>query len=65
MYTVFVKKDEKTVVPVAQDSGKIWPRGFVKRPGTIHYKVGETIPAGLPREEVEARVHAALNALNG
>ena len=52
------------VVPVAQDSGKIWPRGFVKRPGTIHYKVGETIPAGLPRDEVEARVHAALNALN-
>jgi len=37
----------------------------VKRPGRITYKVGDTIPAGLPREEVEARVHAAINALNG
>jgi 1-acyl-sn-glycerol-3-phosphate acyltransferase len=26
-------------------------------------KVGETIPAGLKRDEVEARVHAAINAL--
>jgi len=27
-------------------------------------KVGDEIPAGLPREELEARVHAAINALN-
>lgn len=52
------------VVPIAVDSGRLYHH-VVKRPGRITYKVGETIPAGLPREEVEARVHAAINALNG
>jgi 1-acyl-sn-glycerol-3-phosphate acyltransferase len=52
------------VVPIAHDSGKLWPRGKPKSSGTIHFKVGETIPPGLKRAEVEARVHAALNALN-
>ncbi len=54
------------VVPIAVNSGVLTPKG--KRwwkAGTITYKVGETIPPGLPREEVEARVHAAINALNG
>lgn len=51
------------VVPIAVDSGRLYHH-IVKRPGLITYKVGETIPAGLPREEVEARVHAAINALN-
>ena len=51
------------VVPLAHDSGKVWPRGLVKRPGVIRLKVGETIPAGLKRGEIEARVHAAINAL--
>lgn len=52
------------VVPVAVDSGAAYHH-VVKRPGRITYKVGETIPAGLPRAEVEARVHAAINGLNG
>lgn len=52
------------VVPVAVNSGPSYHR-LVKRPGQITYKVGATIPAGLPREEVEARVHEAINALNG
>jgi 1-acyl-sn-glycerol-3-phosphate acyltransferase len=52
------------VVPVALDSGRLWPRGFVKRSGTIHVKVGATIPPGLKRDEVERRVHEAINALN-
>lgn len=52
------------VVPIAHDSGKIWPRGLVKHSGTIHFKVGEIIPPGLKRDDVEARVHAAINALN-
>lgn len=52
------------VVPVAHDSGRLWPRGFVKQAGTIRFKVGETIPAGLKRDDIEARVHAAINALN-
>jgi 1-acyl-sn-glycerol-3-phosphate acyltransferase len=52
------------VVPVALDSGRLWSRGLIKRSGTIHFKVGETIPPGLKRDEVEARVHSAINALN-
>jgi len=53
------------VIPVAVDSGIAYPpRRWIKWPGTITYKVGETIPAGLPREEAEARVRAAINALN-
>ena len=51
------------VVPVAHDVGRLWHRGFTKRSGTVHFKVGETIPAGLKRGDVEARVHAAINAL--
>lgn len=53
------------VVPVALDSGRLFPRGLLKSSGTIHFKVGEVIPAGLKREEVEPRVHAAINALEG
>ena len=52
------------VVPIALDSARIWPRSFVKRSGTIHFKVGEIIPPGLKRDDIEARVHAAINALN-
>ncbi|WP_379922648.1 lysophospholipid acyltransferase family protein [Erythrobacter sp. R86502] len=52
------------VVPIAVDSGWAYHR-LAKRPRRITYKVGETIPAGLPRQEVEARVHTAINALNG
>ena len=53
------------VVPVAIDSGKVWPRrSFVKRPGTVTMRFGEPIPPGLPRQEIEARVHAAINGLD-
>lgn len=52
------------VVPVAHDSGRLWSRGLVKRSGTIRFKVGETIPPGLKRDDVEARVHRAINMLN-
>ena len=51
------------VVPVAVDSGRLWGRGFVHRSGVITFKVGETIPAGLKRADIEARVHRAINAL--
>jgi 1-acyl-sn-glycerol-3-phosphate acyltransferase len=51
------------VVPVAHDSGHLFGRGLDKRGGTVRFVVGETIPPGLKREEVEARVHAAINAL--
>ena len=51
------------VVPVAVDTGLVWGRGFVHRPGVVTFKVGEPIPAGLPRGDIESRVHAAINAL--
>ena len=52
------------VVPVALDSGRLWPRrSFVKRRGAVTMRFGAPIPPGLPRQEIEARVHAAINAL--
>ena len=51
------------VIPVALDSGRLWGRGFVHRSGTVTISVGDAIPPGLPRPEIEARVHAAINAL--
>jgi 1-acyl-sn-glycerol-3-phosphate acyltransferase len=51
------------VVPVAMDSGRLWGRGLIHRSGTVSFLVGETIPAGLNRDEIEQRVHAAINAL--
>lgn len=51
------------VVPLAIDSGPVYHRGW-KRRGAITIRVGEAIPPGLPRAEAEARVHAAINALN-
>ena len=52
------------VVPIAVDSGRLWGRGLVKRPGTVTFRIGEPIPAGLKRADIEARVHAAINALD-
>lgn len=51
------------VVPIALDSGRVWPRSFVKRPGVVTMRVGETIPPGLKRDSVEAEVHRAINLL--
>jgi 1-acyl-sn-glycerol-3-phosphate acyltransferase len=53
------------VVPVAVDSGRLWPRGrFVKRPGLVTMRFLDPIEPGLPRQEIEARVHAAINVLD-
>ena len=52
------------VVPMAINSGALYHRRW-KRPGVITYRFGEVIPPGLPREEIEARVMAAINVLNG
>lgn len=52
------------VVPVALDSGRVWPRHrFAKRPGIVTIRIGDPIPPGLSRGEIEARVHQAINAL--
>lgn len=52
------------VVPVAIDSGLVWPKHGPKVPGTVTFRFGDPIPPGLPREEAERRVHAAINALD-
>ncbi len=51
------------VVPVAVNSGPLYHR-WLKKPGTITYRFGEPIPAGLDRHEVERRVIEQMNALN-
>lgn len=51
------------VVPVAMDSGRLWGPNLPKERGTVRFLIGETIPPGLKRDEVERRVHAAINAL--
>lgn len=51
------------VVPVAVNSGPLYHRLW-KRSGTITVRIGEAIEPGLPRSEIEARVHAAINVLN-
>ena len=52
------------VVAVAVDSGRLAPRkAFVKRPGIVTFRFAGPIPPGLKRDEIEARVHAGINAL--
>ena len=51
------------VVPVALDSGRLWGPNLPRGKGEVHFLIGEVIPPGLKREEIEARVHAAINAL--
>jgi 1-acyl-sn-glycerol-3-phosphate acyltransferase len=50
-------------VPVALDSGVLMPKKGAKHAGVITIRFGEVIPPGLPRREIDARVHAAINAL--
>lgn len=52
------------VVPIAVDSGIVWGRGFIHRSGTVRMHVGEIIPPGLKRDEIERQVHRAINALD-
>ena len=51
------------VVPVVTDSGLCWGRrAFRKRPGTIHIRLLEPIPAGIRREELMQRLDSALRS---
>jgi len=50
------------VVAIAVETGPLYHR-WIKQPGVITYRISEPIPPRLPRAEVEARVHAAINAL--
>ena len=51
------------VVPIAQDSGKLWPRSGPKRSGTIHFKVGEIILEPLRVLRIEEDHQARLREL--
>ncbi|MBN8500902.1 MAG: 1-acyl-sn-glycerol-3-phosphate acyltransferase [Sphingomonadales bacterium] len=51
------------VVAIAVDSGPYYHRWW-KRSGVITYRVVDVVPPGLPRDEAEARVQTAINALN-
>jgi 1-acyl-sn-glycerol-3-phosphate acyltransferase len=52
------------VVPVALDSGRLWPKKGARRSGVVTMRFGDPIPPGLPRRELEAAVHRQINALN-
>ncbi len=62
-FAALYKLLDRPVVPIAVNSGPLYQRGW-KRRGTITMRFGETIPTGLSREEIEARVSDAINALN-
>jgi 1-acyl-sn-glycerol-3-phosphate acyltransferase len=49
------------VVPVTHNAALCWTRGFVKQSGTVTVAFLPQVPAGLPREEMEAAVHSAIN----
>lgn len=51
------------VVPIAVDSGPLYHRRW-KRAGVIRYRIGEILPPGLKRAEIEQKVTAAINALH-
>jgi 1-acyl-sn-glycerol-3-phosphate acyltransferase len=49
------------VIPVVTDSGSCWGRrAFRKRPGTIHIRLLEPIPAGIRRDDLMQRLESAL-----
>jgi len=52
------------VVPVAHNAGLLWPRrSFLKRPGTVTFRIGRPIrTAGRAPEEVNAEVEAWIEA---
>lgn len=51
------------VVPVALDSGKVWPRKGWKRPGVVTFRFGEPVRPGMNRDDAEALVHREINVL--
>lgn len=51
------------VVPVALDSGKVWPRKRPKRPGIVTFRFGEAVAPGLKRDAAEQIVHREINVL--
>jgi 1-acyl-sn-glycerol-3-phosphate acyltransferase len=51
------------LVPVAIDSGTVWPRHGAKHPGVIRFVFQPAIAPGLNRRDVDRLVHTAINVL--
>jgi 1-acyl-sn-glycerol-3-phosphate acyltransferase len=50
-------------VPVALNSGLLWPRRqFLRPPGVITLEILPPIPAGLPRKEMQSRLVEDIEA---
>ena len=58
-----LSQSNNSVVPISVDAGPLYHH-WLKRSGTITYRIHDPLPPGLPRGEVEERVHAAINAQN-
>lgn len=54
----------RLIVPVAHDAGDYWPRrGWVKRPGTVTFRIGAPIdPAGREPREVNEQVQTWIES---
>ncbi len=53
------------VYPVALNPGRLWPKGkFARHSGIVTMRIGEPIPPGLSRDEIEDRIHSAINLFN-
>lgn len=60
------KRTKLPVIPVATDSGLVWPRqSFLKKPGPVHIWIGEPIPAGLSSAELLLVLRARWDGLHG
>ena len=51
------------LIPVAIDSGTVWPKTGPKKPGVIRFAFQPAIEPGLDRRTVVPLVHAGINAL--
>ena len=51
-------------VAVALDTGRLLPKRGTIHSGVVTIRFGEAIPPGLPRAEIEARVHREINVLD-
>lgn len=53
------------LVPIALDSGRVWPKHGEMHSGVVTFRFGAPIEAGLGRGDIEARVLREINVLNG
>ena len=60
----FVLRRLLAVLPVALNSGRIWPRqSLIKRAGVVDWQLAEALPPKMERTAIEAAVHHTINGL--